>query len=256
MRSGRDPRRHPDLQLLAGAVAACGRRRHGGASIAVAVIAAGGLAAVPRGPPAPQFQERDLLDRRSAAAPGTSQTAMERIAERAHRRTAGAIPGVESVGSHVGRAVMSDQVVNVNAGAALGSRIRRCRVRRGRSRAIRRVVEGYPGLALSVDTYLNDRAARRRRPAPAEPVAVRVFGPDFGDLRAQGEAVRTAIETSPASSIPGSRRRRSSPRSRSRSTSTRRSPTGSGRATSAEPPRRSSAASRSATCSRSRRSSR
>lgn len=48
------------------------------------------------------------------AAPGMSQPEMDRITALATRELR-AIPGVRDVGAHVGRAITSDQVVNVNS---------------------------------------------------------------------------------------------------------------------------------------------
>ncbi len=174
--------------------------RPAAAYIAVAVLALVALAAIPQFGTslAPTFRERDMLVEVDAA-PGTSQPAMNRIVEQASAELR-AIPGIRRVGSHVGRAIMSDQVVNIASGqiwlsmdpavdydATLAS--------------VRSVVAGYPGLALSVDTYLSDRASDVA-PAPAEPVAVRVFGPDLAELGTQAEAVRTAIADIPGISAP------------------------------------------------------
>jgi Cu/Ag efflux pump CusA len=119
---------------------------------------------------------------------------MERIAGRATAELR-AVPGVASVASHLGRAVMSDQVVNVNA-AQLWVRIAPEAEYDATLATIRGIVDGYPGLALNVDSYLNGRAAAAFS-AAGEPVSVRIFGPDLGQLLALGESVETAISTVP-----------------------------------------------------------
>jgi CzcA family heavy metal efflux pump len=147
---------------------------------------------------APTFRERDMLIQVDAA-PGTSQPAMNRIVEQASVELR-AIPGIRRVGSHVGRAILSDQVVNIRSGqiwlsmdpaadydATIG--------------AVRSVIAGYPGLALSADTYLSDRASDID-PTATAPVAVRIFGPDLAELGNQADAVRAAIADIPGISSP------------------------------------------------------
>ena len=186
----RDPLGIRYRQLLAGAI----RRPWVAVGVAAVLLVTGiGLAGqVPRDL-TPQFQERDLLVD-VAAAPGTSRTAMERIASRATAELR-AVPGVESVASHLGRAVMSDQVVNVNA-AQLWVRIAPEADYDATLAVIRGVVGGYPGLALNVNSYLNGRAETAFT-SPSEPVQVRVFGPDLGQLLALGESVKASMNTVP-----------------------------------------------------------
>ena len=62
----------------------------------------------------PSFKDRNLLVRLDGE-PGTSNPRMTRIATDLSRELR-AIPGVDNVGAHVGRAVTGDQVVDVNSG--------------------------------------------------------------------------------------------------------------------------------------------
>jgi CzcA family heavy metal efflux pump len=62
----------------------------------------------------PSFKDRDLLVRLDGE-PGTSNPRMTRIASDLGSELR-AIPGVDNVGAHVGRAVTGDQVVDVNSG--------------------------------------------------------------------------------------------------------------------------------------------
>jgi CzcA family heavy metal efflux pump len=62
----------------------------------------------------PSVKETDVLVRLEAA-PGTSLSRMNAIVAQAVRELR-SIPEVRGVGAHVGRAVMSDQIVNVNSG--------------------------------------------------------------------------------------------------------------------------------------------
>ena len=90
-------------------------------SLAACLLALGGLAMLlmlDRGSFIPTFKERDLLVEIEAA-PGTSHPAMNRIASQATHELR-AIPGVRTVSAHIGRAVLSDQVGDVNSGRVVG----------------------------------------------------------------------------------------------------------------------------------------
>src|SRR2546426_822039 len=84
---------------------------------AVAILSAAGLVAVPnisQQSLLPSPQDGSLLIHWQAE-PGTSLPEMTRITTQATRQLA-AIRGVRAVGAHLGRAITSDQVVNVNSG--------------------------------------------------------------------------------------------------------------------------------------------
>ncbi len=170
------------------------------ALIVAAVLVIAAVVSLPRlgATFAPTFQERDLLIHLDGA-PGTSLPAMNRIATQATAELR-AIPGVRQVGAHVGRAIMSDQVVNINSGQLWVSLDAAADYDQTLA-AVREVVEGYPGLQLQVDTYLSDRAADIVAD-PGQPVAVRVFGPDLAQLKTHAEAVRTAIAAVPGVAEP------------------------------------------------------
>lgn len=160
------------------------------AYIGLAVILAG-LATVPflKHSTLPTFKEGDFLIEVDAA-PGTSLPEMSRISTRIETELR-TIPGVRNVGAHVGRAVMGDQVVGVNAGelwisidpkadydAAVGS--------------IREVIGGYPGLDMDVLTFSKEQVTEVLTGVDA-PVQVRVYGTDLETLRAKAEEVRRAL---------------------------------------------------------------
>ena len=165
------------------------------AFIVAGVLVIAGVVAIPQlaSSLAPTFQERDLLVD-VVGAPGTSQPAMNRIAAQATAELR-AIPGIRRVGAHVGRAIMSDQVVSINSGQLWVS-IDSTADYDATLASVREVVAGYPGLQLAVDTYLSARAGDVENGA-IDPVAVRVFGPDRAELQKQAEAVRAAIAAVP-----------------------------------------------------------
>jgi Cu/Ag efflux pump CusA len=161
------------------------------AAVAAGVLAlAGAVAALPQlgqGHLLPTLADRDLLVRLDAA-PATSLPEMDRITGRvaADLRS---LPGVAAVGSHVGRAVASDQIVDVNA-ADVWLRLSDGADRARTETAVRSLLHGYPGLATHVGDYtggLLDQAGR------GNDLVVRVYGDDLTQLRRQAEAVKTAL---------------------------------------------------------------
>jgi len=154
------------------------------AGILVATLAASG-------PVLPTLRDRNVLVRVQGA-PGTSLTEMNRITSvvAAEMRSA---RGIESAGAHVGRAITSDEIVDVNAGeiwltvapgadydATLGG--------------VRDIAAGYPGLHTSVGTYAEDRVAAARKKVGDE-LVVRIYGQDFATLRDTADDVASMLST-------------------------------------------------------------
>ena len=163
-----------------------------GAYPVVGVIALAGLLAAPQlggGPLVPPLQDRDLLVRWEGA-PGTSRPEMDRITALATHELR-SVPGVSAVGAHVGRAVASDQVVDVNAGE-LWVTIAAKADYRATVAAVRDVVNGYPGLRHSVMTYPQEKVDEARA-AGGDDLTVRVFGQDLGVLRGKAEEVQRLL---------------------------------------------------------------
>ena len=162
------------------------------AYVAIGVIALAGLAVLPQlggRPMLPAAQDRDLLIHWDAA-PGMSRPEMDRITGRAALELR-SVPGVRDVGAHLGRAVTSDQVVNVNSGELWVSIDPRADLPRTVA-AVSRVLNGYPGLAHSLATYPEERI-RRLQSGEDEPVVVRVYGENLQVLQAKAQEVARAI---------------------------------------------------------------
>jgi Cu/Ag efflux pump CusA len=159
---------------------------------AVAVLAVAGLAVLPfvgGRSMLPALQDRDLLIHWEGA-PGMSQPEMSRITALAARELR-SVPGVRDVGAHSGRAVGSDQIVNVNSAELWVSVDPKADY--GRTVAgIGRVVGGYPGLRHRLMTYPEDRM-RQVQTGTNDPLVVRLFGEDMQVLRGKAEEVRRAI---------------------------------------------------------------
>ena len=162
------------------------------AYVAIGVIALAGLAVLPQlggRPMLPAAQDRDLLIHWDAA-PGMSRPEMDRITGRAALELR-SVPGVRDVGAHLGRAVTSDQVVNVNSGELWVSIDPRADLPRTVA-AVSRVLNGYPGLAHSLATYPEERI-KRLQSGEDEPVVVRVYGENLQVLQAKAQEVARAI---------------------------------------------------------------
>jgi Cu/Ag efflux pump CusA len=152
------------------------------AYLTVAVLALAALAVIPQlGARAtlPAFEDRGVLVQWRTA-PGTSLTEMARITDIASRELR-SLPGVRNVGSHVGRAILSDQIGNVNSAetwltlapsADYGATLD----------AVKHLVRQYPGIRSSVQTYPQARVREIESREPSDFV-VRVYGTDLTVLR-------------------------------------------------------------------------
>jgi Cu/Ag efflux pump CusA len=161
------------------------------ALMALSLLAVIGIALIPfiHQSLVPTFREPDLLVHLDGA-PGTSRSEMDRIVSRMgdELRT---IPGVRSVGAHVGRALLSDRVVNVNA-SELWVGIDPAAPYDATVAAVRRTVDGYPGLRHDVRTYLQDRTSSAAA-GDGGALTVRVFGENQAILRRAAEDVRREL---------------------------------------------------------------
>jgi Cu/Ag efflux pump CusA len=122
--------------------------------------------------------------------PGTSLPEMNRITTRASSELR-AIPGVRTVGSQVGRAVLADQVVGVNSGQLWVS-LDPTADYDWAVAGIRQAVRGYPGVTSDVLTYEKRRTGEILS-GPTDDVTVRVYGQDSDILRAKAHDVLTML---------------------------------------------------------------
>ena len=163
---------------------------------ATAIIIVGGLVALPRLLDAnlmPAVKDRDIVVRMNAA-PGTSLPAMKRIVVAASKELR-AIPGVRSVGGHIGRASNSDLVSSVDAGdlwvgiapdadydatfAAIGDAMKA-------NLSVRSDVSAYPNLRV-----------RELAAGTGDSVVVRVYGRNYEVLQAKAETVAKLLAEVP-----------------------------------------------------------
>lgn len=158
----------------------------------VGLILVAGLVAMPflERSLSPSFKDTNLLVHLDGP-PSTSLAEMTRVSGlvRSELQT---VPGVLDVGGHAGRALVSDQVVSVNASelwvsvdpeADYGATVA----------AVEEVVQGYPGLDRGVVTYPEERIGQVLA-GSGDPVAVRIFGQDLEILSSKAEEVKQILE--------------------------------------------------------------
>jgi Cu/Ag efflux pump CusA len=165
-------------------------------TVAILVVALG-CAAVPQldsKPAALPLQDRTLMVHWSTI-PGTSLSEMERITTSATKELRG-LPGVGHVGAHIGRALMSDQVVDVNAGE-LWLNVNETADYNATVASVRSLLKGYPGLRSEVLTYPQDRLEQAAKSAADTAFTVRVYGLDLATMRVKAEEIRARIASVP-----------------------------------------------------------
>ena len=166
-------------------------RKTGLAFAAAAAIALIGAAAIPFLDTSlrPMLKERDVLVHMEAP-PGTSLPRMTDLTRQAVDDLA-EVSGVVNVGGQVGRAVMSDQIVNVNSGEVW--------VKVGADAdydktvaAIQNVVGGYQGLSTDVLTYSEERVTDILGRSNQD-VVVRVYGENEALLSQKADEIQQLI---------------------------------------------------------------
>ena len=173
--------------------------RSGRPAAAVAALAVLALLAVPAiallrpGDTLPSAQDRDVVVRLRTA-PGTALPETTRITTVVAAELDG-LTGVRSAGTHVGRAIGSDRVVDVDTGE-IWLTVAEDADYAGTLAAIRSTVRGYPGLRSDVTTYADDQLATAGA-TTGDRLVVRVFGEDLATLRSTAEDVRQEIQTVP-----------------------------------------------------------
>jgi CzcA family heavy metal efflux pump len=139
----------------------------------------------------PSFKERDFL-MHWVTKPGTSHPEMVRITTQACKELR-TIPGVRNCGSHIGQALLMDEVYGVYFGENWISVDPAVDYDATLAR-IQEVVDGYPGLYRDVQTYLKERI-REVLTGSSHPIVVRIYGQDMAILRAKAEEVRQKLAT-------------------------------------------------------------
>jgi CzcA family heavy metal efflux pump len=142
----------------------------------------------------PEFKERDFLAH-WISKPGTSLPEERRIVTSASKDLR-AIPGVQSFGSHIGQALLAEEIVGANFGENWIT-IDPAADYDATLEQIQAVVDSYPGLYHDVLTYFNERVDEVLA-GSTEPIVVRIFGEDLDELRGRAQEVKHLL-----SDIPG-----------------------------------------------------
>ena len=135
---------------------------------------------------------------------GTSLTETTRVSDRLSSDLR-ALPGVATVGGHVGRAVTSDQLGDVNSGE-LWLTLDGSADYRATMDSIDRVAHRYPGVRTALMTYTEDRVGVATAGGDAggaaegdaggrHDVVVRLFGQDLDAMQATAAEVARAMST-------------------------------------------------------------
>jgi Cu/Ag efflux pump CusA len=138
----------------------------------------------------PVLKERDVVVRLDAQ-PGTSLQRMDEITAQAVEELR-SLPGIDDVGAHVGRAVQSDQIVNVNS-AEVWVSIDPSADYDETIASVESVAGGLPDVSDDVLTYSEQRVTDLLGRGDDE-IVVRVYGANPEILATMAEEVRAAIE--------------------------------------------------------------
>lgn len=137
----------------------------------------------------PTFKDRNLLIQLNGVA-GMSQTEMNRIDTRLSTELK-SVPGVANVDAHMGRAILGDQVVNINSSEIWVTIDRQADYDKTIA-AIQATVNGYPGLDGKVLTYMQDRTSELTA-AGENTVNVRIYGDRQDILQSEADKVKKAL---------------------------------------------------------------
>jgi CzcA family heavy metal efflux pump len=159
----------------------------------VALFIAAGLAVTPLLGESlfPQFKERDFL-MHWISYPGTSHPEEQRIVAAGSRQLR-TIPGIRNFGSHIGQAMLGEEIVGVNFGENWISVDPKANYDQTVA-SLEKTVASYPGLYTDVQTYLNERI-KEVLTGTSEAIVVRISGPDLDVLRGKAEEVEKMLGT-------------------------------------------------------------
>ena len=137
----------------------------------------------------PSFRE-PYLTVQLEAEPGTSLPAMQEVVSRASGELR-ALPGVNNVVGHIGRAVFGDKVVGINS-AELWVSIDPRADYDATVASVQRTVDSYTGLDREVQTY-SEQIQDQPQESSSDAFTVRVFGEDHDVLRDQAQKLQQAL---------------------------------------------------------------
>jgi len=133
----------------------------------------------------PSFKERDFL-MHWLTVPGTSVGEETRVSVSACEDLR-EIPGVRNCGSHIGQALLADEVYGVDFGEnwiSVSPDVDYDKT----LEEVNQTVQLYPGIYRDVQTYLRERI-KEVLTGSSESIVVRIYGPDLEVLREQAEDI-------------------------------------------------------------------
>ncbi|MCK5699960.1 MAG: efflux RND transporter permease subunit, partial [Cyclobacteriaceae bacterium] len=155
----------------------------------LAIIGFGLIAMTDMGPRIPLPQERDLVITWEAEH-GTSHPEMVKVTKDVISRLR-TIPGVDNTAAHIGRAVLSDKINNVNSGEIWLSMDEDVDYN-GTLTSIQKVINEYPEMNSEVMTY-REQSLSSSLTGIGKEYAVRVYGENQEILTKKAEEVKDAI---------------------------------------------------------------
>ncbi len=170
-------------------------RRPGWALATVVIAIAAGAAVLPRlGEDLfPTFKEPDLLMHFDTK-PGTSLQEMTRMVTALQRRLL-KVPGVTHVGSHIGQALLgeeiagpefSEQWITLSPNANLAKT----------TAAVRAIGSSFPGTFMDLTSYLHERIDETIS-STSEDLVVRIVGPNFATLQRLAQTITARLNGAP-----------------------------------------------------------
>jgi len=142
----------------------------------------------------PAFKEPDFL-MHFVTKPGTSVQEEDRQVTEVQQELL-AIPGIRHVGTHVGQALLGEEVSGVNFAENWISLSPDANYARDLA-AVRAVAASHPGAFSDVQTYLHERIDEVLTNGTTEDVAVRVYGPDLTTLANLGNEIAHTLARVP-----------------------------------------------------------
>jgi len=138
----------------------------------------------------PEFKERDFL-MHWVTKPGTSQPEESRISVAACIELREKVPGVLNCGSHIGQALLADEVYGVDFGENWIS-VDPAVDYNTTLAAVQETVDGYPGIRRDVQTYLKERI-REVLAGSSDAIVLRIYGDDLTVLRDKANEVKEIL---------------------------------------------------------------
>jgi Cu/Ag efflux pump CusA len=140
----------------------------------------------------PTFKEPDFL-LHFVTKPGTSVTEQDRMVSALQKQVL-AVPGVTTAGSHVGQALLGEEVSGVNFSETWLS------LKQGTNydatvNNLRNIADSFPGAFSDVQTYLHERIDEVLTNGTTEDLAVYIEGPDINALATLGNQLAAKMAT-------------------------------------------------------------